>query len=49
MRINKGQEFVVGGYTAAGRTFDALIFGYYEGDSVKCETGKVNLTLAMRL
>jgi ATP-dependent DNA ligase len=30
MRINKGQEFVIGGYTSAGRFFDALIFGYYE-------------------
>jgi len=32
MRINKGQEFVVGGYTIGTKTFDALIFGYYEGD-----------------
>ncbi len=32
MRINKGQEFVIGGYTLGGTTFDALIFGYYEGD-----------------
>lgn len=30
--INKGQEFVIGGYTFGGTTFDALIFGYYEGD-----------------
>jgi bifunctional non-homologous end joining protein LigD len=29
MRINRGQEFVIGGYTPSGRTFDALIFGYY--------------------
>jgi DNA ligase D-like protein (predicted ligase) len=32
MRINRGQEFVIGGYTAGGTTFDALIFGYYAGD-----------------
>jgi DNA ligase D-like protein (predicted ligase) len=32
MRINQGQEFVIGGYTVGGKTFDALIFGYYEGD-----------------
>src|SRR4051794_12988999 len=32
MRINKGQEFVIGGYTFSGTTFDALVFGYYEGD-----------------
>ena len=30
MRVNQGQEFVIGGYTRAPRTFDALIFGYYE-------------------
>ena len=30
-RINRGQEFVIGGYTP-GSPFDALIVGYYEGD-----------------
>src|SRR6266849_1868437 len=30
MRVNKGQEFVIGGYTPAGRSFDALIFGYHQ-------------------
>ena len=32
MRINRGQEFVIGGYTLGTKTFDALIVGYYEGD-----------------
>lgn len=32
MRINKGQEFVIAGYTPSARNFDALIFGYHEGD-----------------
>jgi len=32
MRVNQGQEFVIGGYTVGTRTFDALIVGYYEGD-----------------
>jgi ATP-dependent DNA ligase len=32
MRVNRGQEFVIGGYTIGSSTFDALIFGYYEGD-----------------
>jgi DNA ligase D-like protein (predicted ligase) len=32
MRTNRAQEFVIGGYTVGGKTFDALIFGYYEGD-----------------
>ena len=32
MRVNRGQEFVIGGYTVGTKTFDALIFGYYESD-----------------
>ena len=31
MRVNQGQEFVIGGYTRGPRTFDALIVGYYDG------------------
>jgi bifunctional non-homologous end joining protein LigD len=34
MRVNHSQEFVIGGYTRAGSTFDALIFGYYDGDNL---------------
>jgi ATP-dependent DNA ligase len=30
MRMNQGQEFVIGGFTLGGSTFDALVFGYYE-------------------
>jgi bifunctional non-homologous end joining protein LigD len=32
-KVNKGQEFVIGGYTG-GDPFDALIVGYYEGDKL---------------
>jgi ATP-dependent DNA ligase len=32
MRVNQGQEFVIGGYTIGASPFDALIFGYYEGE-----------------
>jgi DNA ligase D-like protein (predicted ligase) len=32
MRVNRGQEFVIGGYTRGTKTFDAFVFGYYEGD-----------------
>src|SRR6476646_5016270 len=32
MRVNRGQEFVIGGYTLGGQTFDALIVGYYDDD-----------------
>jgi DNA ligase D-like protein (predicted ligase) len=31
MRVNKGQPFVVGGYTPSARNFDALVFGYFDG------------------
>jgi bifunctional non-homologous end joining protein LigD len=30
MRVNQGQEFVIGGYTHSTKTFDALVFGVYE-------------------
>jgi bifunctional non-homologous end joining protein LigD len=30
MRVNQGQEFVIGGYTLSDKNFDALIIGYYE-------------------
>jgi bifunctional non-homologous end joining protein LigD len=30
MRINKGQEFVIGGYTLGSKNFDAVIFGYHD-------------------
>jgi bifunctional non-homologous end joining protein LigD len=34
MRVNRGQEFVIGGYTPSSKNFDALIFGYYEGSEL---------------
>lgn len=34
MRVNQGQEFVIGGYTPSARSFDALIFGYYDTDKL---------------
>ena len=34
MRLNQGQEFVIGGYTPGPKNFDALIFGYYDGDDL---------------
>ena len=30
MRVNRGQEFVIGGYTRGTKTFDALVVGIYE-------------------
>jgi ATP-dependent DNA ligase len=32
-KVNRGQEFVIGGYTP-GNPFDALIVGYYEGEKL---------------
>lgn len=34
LRVNRGQEFVIGGYTVASKNFDAVIFGYYDGGKV---------------
>jgi ATP-dependent DNA ligase len=34
MRVNRGQELVIGGYTLGTRTFDALVIGYYDGDDL---------------
>jgi DNA ligase D-like protein (predicted ligase) len=31
MRINKGQELVIGGYVPASKNFDSIIVGYYSG------------------
>jgi bifunctional non-homologous end joining protein LigD len=44
MRLNRRQEFVIGGYTRGASTFDALIFGYYEGGcpSTTSRTGQDN-------
>jgi bifunctional non-homologous end joining protein LigD len=36
MRVNRGQEFVIGGYARGTKTFDALIFGYFEGERLIC-------------
>jgi hypothetical protein len=29
MRVNRGQEFVIAGYTPSLKNFDALVIGYY--------------------
>jgi DNA ligase D-like protein (predicted ligase) len=49
MRINQGQEFVIGGYTTAPKNFDALIFGYYEaGKLVYAARTRAGFTPASR-
>jgi bifunctional non-homologous end joining protein LigD len=32
MRVNRGQAFVIGGYTIGTTTIDAVVIGYYDGD-----------------
>ena len=34
MRVTKGQEFVIAGYTPSPKNFDALVIGYYEGSKL---------------
>ncbi len=34
MRVNLGQEFVIGGYTPGANGMDAIIVGYYRGDDL---------------
>ena len=34
MRVNRSQEFVIGGYTIGANGFDAVIFGYYDGEKL---------------
>jgi len=33
-RVNRGQEFVIGGYVPGPQGFDSLIVGYYDGDKL---------------
>jgi hypothetical protein len=34
MRVNQGQEFFIVGYTPSANNFDAIIFGYYDGEKL---------------
>ena len=34
MRVNAGQELVIGGYTPSPKNFDALVIGYYDGSNL---------------
>jgi ATP-dependent DNA ligase len=39
MRVNQGQEFVIGGYTPTAKNFDALIFGYSTAEGLFHNSG----------
>jgi ATP-dependent DNA ligase len=50
MRVNQGQEFVIGGYTPIGKSFDALVFGYYEkGNLLYASRTRNGFTPSLRL
>lgn len=34
MRVNAGQELVIGGFTPSAKNFDALVIGYYDGPNL---------------
>jgi bifunctional non-homologous end joining protein LigD len=34
MRVNRGQELVIGGYVPAPNNFDSIVVGYYEGEQL---------------
>ena len=34
MRVNRGQELVIGGYVPTSDNFDSIVVGYYEGDQL---------------
>jgi bifunctional non-homologous end joining protein LigD len=34
MRVNREQSFVIAGYTTGARSFDAIVFGYYDGTNL---------------
>ena len=49
MRINHGQELVIGGYTPGSHGFDALLLGYYEnGDLLYASRTRNGFTPATR-
>jgi hypothetical protein len=49
MRVNQGQEFVIGGYTPSPKNFDALVIGYYDGsDLIHAARTRNGFTPALR-
>ena len=34
MRVNRGQELVIGGYVPMSNNFDSIVVGYYEGEQL---------------
>ena len=36
LRVNRSQEFVIGGYVPSSGSFDSIAIGYYDGDDLVC-------------
>ena len=49
MRVNRGQELVIAGYTPSLKSFDALVIGYYEGGKLYAARTRSGFTRASRL
>jgi DNA ligase D-like protein (predicted ligase) len=50
MRVNQGQEFVIGGYTPSPKNFDALVIGYYQnGKLIYAARTRNGFTPALRV
>ena len=50
MRVNIGQEFVIGGYTPSAKNFDAMVIGYYKaGKLIYCARVRNGFTPASRV
>jgi hypothetical protein len=50
MRVNAGQELVIGGYTSSPKNFDALVIGYYDdGDLIYAARTRNGFTPASRV
>jgi bifunctional non-homologous end joining protein LigD len=50
MRLNQGQELVIGGYTPTPKNFDALIIGYYQdGELIYAARTRNGFTPASRV
>jgi bifunctional non-homologous end joining protein LigD len=49
MRVNRGQPFVIAGYTPSAKNFDAIVFGYYDcGNLIYAGRTRNGFTPAMR-
>lgn len=35
LRVNRRQDYIIGGYVSRGRNFDAILVGYYQGNELR--------------